>query len=827
VHRPSLSNLSRPGVRAAVLAVCAVAVGATALAVSASVSDHLIRTAKEQVAQTTQALIDGSVAPRVAEGFIGGPNAPDAATIDSDLQRLVGRGPLLRIKVWAPDGTIRYSDLPELVGQRFDVDDDLGEALEGQTSTTIDNASDPENAFERGLATRLLSVYLPLRSSVDGSVVGAFEVYQDAAPIEADVAAASRDVLLIVGALGLALLSLLAAAFAGTARRMALQNRRLRDRARVEAGLLQDLRTSDQRFRSLVRNSVEVQAIVEPDGRLRYVSDAVARVLGRPDVPPSGASLLDDVELRDRPRVLAALHDAAGQPGRELTVEFRARHGDGSWRVLEAVIKNLVDDESVQGLVVNYRDVTTQRELERELRSKAFHDALTGLANRTLFADRLEHAIVRSARGGPRPAVLFIDLDDFKTVNDSLGHGSGDRLLVEVGRRLAAALRPGDTLARMGGDEFAVLVEAVRDVELPVEIARRLLDQLRPPFEHARKEVFVGASVGVAVAGTETATVEELLRSADAAMYVAKTNGKDRVEVYEPRMHEVALRRLALKADLERAIDRGELALVYQPIVDLGSRAVMGAEALLRWNHPTRGLVLPNEFIPLAEETGLIVRLGRWVLEQAAVTATTWGPLGMAPYVTVNVAPRQLLHEGFVGVVVSALRASGLPAERLVLEFTESAFIADAEPIAAMLADLKALGVRLAIDDFGTGFSSLSYVGRLPVDLVKVDRSFVADLRSTRGRAVVAAIVRLADALGLAVIAEGVETPADLAALQELGVQAAQGYLFAKPLAPEAIRSAIRRGTASAGPAPIASRGAGPRRQRPKASIEPVVRPVA
>jgi diguanylate cyclase (GGDEF)-like protein/PAS domain S-box-containing protein len=813
-----------------VLVICAVLVGATAVAVAANVSAHLTETAQQEVAQTTQALIDGSVAPRVAEGFLGGPNAPDAASINADLQRLVGAGPLLRIKVWAADGTIRYSDLPELVGQRFEVDDDLGAALHGETSTTIDAAQDPENAFERGLAARLLSVYIPLRSTTDGSVVGAFEVYQDAAPVEADVASASRDVLLIVGALGLTLLALIAAAFAGTARRMEVQNRRLRERARVEAGLLHDLRTSDERFQSLVRNSVEVQAIVDPDATVRYMSEAVSRVLGRPGPVPGRASLLDGVEARDRARVLAALREAASQPGRELTVEFHALHGDGSWRALEAVVKNLIDDPSVGGLVVNYRDVTTRRALERELRSKAFHDGLTGLANRTLFAERLEHAITRSARGGPRPAVLFIDLDDFKTVNDSLGHSAGDRLLVEVSRRLAAALRPGDTLARMGGDEFAVLVEAVRDVELPVEIGRRLLDQLRPPFEHARKEVFVGASVGVAVASADATTVEALLRSADAAMYVAKTNGKDRVEVYQPRMHEVALRRLALKADLERAIDRDELALVYQPIVDLESRAVVGAEALIRWNHPTRGLVLPGEFIPLAEETGLIVRLGRWVIEQATTMATTWPAAGSGPYVSVNVAPRQLLEPGFAGVVVAGLRASGLSSERLVLEFTESAFIADAEPVAAVLAELKSLGVRLAIDDFGTGFSSLSYVGRLPIDTVKVDRSFVADLGSPRGRAVVAAIVSLAEALGLDVIAEGVETPADLATLRDLGVGAGQGYLFAKPLSAAAVHAAIRRSRVSSSgeAAPLTSRRTPARRRRPTttAAIEPAMRPI-
>ena len=811
MKRPDIRNIPRPGARGAVLIVCAVLVGAAAFAVSASVTANLTQAAMQEAARTTQALIGGSVGPAVAAGIDGGPDAPTSAAIDGQLQQLVAGGQLLRIKVWAPDGSIRYSDLPALVGQRFEVDDDLGEALDGGTSTTISDANDPENEFERGLASRLLSVYLPIRAP-GGQVIAAFEIYQDAAPVEADIAAASRDVLLIVGALGLTLLGLLAAAFAGTSRRMETQNRRLRERARTEAGLLQELRSSDERFQSLVRNSVEVQAIVEPDGTLRYESDAVRRVVGRAAPQPGARNLADDAEPRDRPRVLAALRDAAVQPGREVVVEFHARHADGSSRSLEAVVKNLLDDPSVAGLVVNYRDVTTQRQLERELRRKAFHDGLTGLANRALFAERLEHALARSSRGGRRPAVLFIDLDDFKTVNDSLGHGAGDRLLVEVGKRFGSSLRAGDTLARMGGDEFAVLVEAVEDVELPVELAHRLLDQLRAPFEHARKEVFVGASIGVVVASPDDASVEALLRSADAAMYVAKTNGKDRVEVYAPRMHEVALRRLALKADLERAVDRGELELVYQPIVDLSDRSIVGAEALLRWNHPTRGVVLPGEFIPLAEETGLIVRIGRWVLERATAEAATWAVGDDGPYVTANVAPRQLLEEGFAATVAMALRASGLAPDRLILEFTEGALIADAEPVAAVLADLEALGVRLAIDDFGTGFSSLSYLGRLPIDVLKIDRSFVANLGSTRGRAVIAAIVRLAEALGLAVVAEGIETRAALEALTNLGVRTGQGYLFARPLNRAVASSTIGRLVPSS---PRANGGPKPKRPAP------------
>jgi diguanylate cyclase (GGDEF)-like protein/PAS domain S-box-containing protein len=786
-----IQRLPRPGTRAVVLVICAVLVAGAALAVSSSVADHLSATAIQQAARTTSSLVDGSVGSTVAQAVSGDPSASSAAGVDAALVRLVRGGDLLRIKVWSANGTVLYSDLPQLVGKHFAVDEDLADTFAGETSASIADASEPENVFERGLADHLLSVYLPIHGT-DGKVVAAFETYQDAAPIEADVAAASRDVLGIVGVLGLTLLVLLAAAFAGTSRRIEQQNRSLRERAEVEAQLMRDLRQSDQRFQSLVQNSAEVQAIVGLDGTFLFESGAARRVLGRDAAEAGAGRLIDHASSPDAARILAVLAEAGAHEGAEMSLEYRARHADGSWRTVEAVIKNLLGDSAVRGLVVNYRDVSDQRQLERELRRKAFHDGLTGMPNRALLAERLGSALSRSEEAGPRPAVLFIDLDDFKTVNDSLGHGVGDRLLVEVARRLGAEMRTGDTLARMGGDEFAVLVEGVEDAELPVEIAHRLLDRLRTPFRHARREVFVRASVGVALAGAGSATVESLLRSADTAMYTAKTRGKDRVEVYEPAMHDAALRRLALKGELERAIDRSEFQLAYQPIVGLESGRVVGAEALLRWHHPDRGVLLPGEFVPLAEESGLIVRIGQWVLQQAVDDMAAWPRVADPVYVSVNVSPRQLVEPRFDRDVAEALEASGAAPGRLLLEFTESALIGDAAPVAATLHAMEHLGIRLGIDDFGTGFSSLSYLGRLPIDVLKIDRSFVAELGSEDGRAVVAAIVRLSEALGLDVIAEGIETEAQLQALRALGVGTGQGHLFARAMGSDELVAFVR-----------------------------------
>ena len=757
------------------LSLSAVLVAGTALAVSANVSDHLAKTAVDEAVRTTEAVVRGYVDPLVTSSGVSSPTGGSGDAIDAQLTRLVASRQILRIKIWAPDGTVVFSDLPALRGRQFSISDELGEALVGEVATEFSSATADENVFERGLAERFLEIYLPIKGSGDGRVLGAYEIYEDAAPIEADIATTRQDVLLIVGAMALVLLALLFGAFSGASELLSRQNRLLR--------------RSEERFRSLVQNSVDVNMVLRPDGTISYESPAAERVLGLHVEDRIGTPALEIVHPEDRDFAERLLDDVVHTPGAEISGELRARHADGSWRTIETVLKNFLDDPAVEGVVVNYRDITTRKTLEEELRRQAFHDSLTGLANRALFADRLEHALARTRRFGHPVAVLFLDLDDFKTVNDSLGHGEGDALLIAVGKRLAGAMRAGDTIARMGGDEFAVLVEDPSDAAAPIAVAERLLAILELPFEIGSKELFVHASVGVAVSTGQTKDGDELLRDADVSMYTAKNKGKNRVEVFEPSMHAAAMARLALKGDLERALERGEFGLLYQPIMRLASREVVGVEALVRWHHPRRGMVGPAEFIPVAEETGLILPLGRWVLEEACRQAVAWDArLDQRLAMSVNVSGRQIHQPGFVEEVRGILAATGLQPARLTLELTESVLMQDVGATTVTLTALKALGVRLAIDDFGTGYSSLSYLRRFPIDELKIDRSFVATIEDgAEQSALVRSILKLGETMHLQTVAEGIEEAGQLAELQHLGAGFGQGYLFARPLEPDAV----------------------------------------
>jgi diguanylate cyclase (GGDEF)-like protein/PAS domain S-box-containing protein len=778
----------RIGLRAGVLTISALLVAAAAFAVSSNVSDHLAQAAIHESVRTTEALLLGSMDPPVSEGAISDPAGPPGQAINARLARLVATGKLLRVKVWDTKGTILFSDLAALRGAHFEIDEDLGEALDGEVATEIGPGDEPENAFEAGLAAHLLSIYLPIRGADGVSVIGAYEIYEDAAPILADIATTRTDVILITGAMALGLLALLYAAFAGASRRLGDQNRRLRDQAATEQALMVDLRRSEERFRSLLRNSVDVNVVFAPDGTIAYESPAVERVLGWKPEQRVGTTGEEQLHPDDVERLRQLFFELVEDPGGQVSAEARIRHADGSYRLIEIVGRNLLADPAVGGIVANYRDISERRSLEDELRHQAFHDSLTGLANRALFADRLEHALSRTRRSRHRLAVLFLDLDDFKTINDSLGHSEGDQLLIAVAERLRDAIRAGDTIARMGGDEFAVLVEDAANGS-PMEVAERLQATLQAPFQRGGKELFVHASVGVAVS-TPKETPEELLRNADASMYMAKSHGKNRIEVFEPSMHHAATARLALKGDLERAVERAEFELVYQPIVTLARREVVGVEALLRWRHPERGLVLPTEFIAVAEETGMILPIGAWVLEQACRQARGWEvvrpnrPLSMS----VNVSGRQVAEPGFVRGVAEILASTGLAADRLVLEFTEGVLMRDTDMTTTTLADLKALGVKLAIDDFGTGFSSLNYLRTFPIDILKIDGSFVASMSLGQDqRAVVRAILRLGETLHLSTIAEGIEDAGQLADLRALGATLGQGYFFARALTAEEI----------------------------------------
>jgi diguanylate cyclase (GGDEF)-like protein len=447
---------------------------------------------------------------------------------------------------------------------------------------------------------------------------------------------------------------------------------------------------------------------------------------------------------------------------------------------------NLMHEPTLEGIVLTLRDVSERTNLEEELKHQAFHDALSGLANRGLFQDRLEHALARAARSKTSLAVLFLDLDDFKLINDSLGHTAGDALLVAVAGRLSASLRSGDTAARFGGDEFAVLVEETTGPEEACQAAERLIAALCAPLVIEDHQIQVRASVGIALsqAGHEDPT--ELMQAADVAMYAAKARGKGRYEVYQPDLQAAIVRRLDRTADLQRAIEGREFVVHYQPIVSLDGGNTVGLEALVRWRHPENGLLLPEEFIALAEETGLIVPLDRWVLREACVQTREWQFChsdARRLWVSVNMSARHFQDEGLVEDVATALRESDLDPQFLVLEITEGVFVQEAESVIQRMLELKALGVRFAIDDFGTGYSSLSYLRRFPIDILKLDKSFVDDVAvSVEDGALAETIVQLGKNLHLQTVAEGIEHAPQLEVLRALGCQLGQGFYFTKGL---------------------------------------------
>ncbi len=558
------------------------------------------------------------------------------------------------------------------------------------------------------------------------------------------------------------------------------------------AALTEDLlrRQSEARFSSLVQNSTDLITVVAPDSTMRFVSPSVEGVLGYAPSELEGTGLVALVHPEDKSQVLsfltAAAQDGDVHPG---VIEFRLRHHEDFWVHVETLGTNLLRDPNVRGIVLNTRDISERKAFEEQLQHQAFHDPITNLANRALFQDRVQHALERQTRDDRPVSVLVMDLDDFKTVNDSLGHAAGDRLLAEVGNRLRNCLRAADTAARLGGDEFAILLEDGGEGLGAADVAARIMQVMEQPLDLEGKDVFVHCTIGIASTdGTKDrrSSAEELLRDADVAMYMAKEAGKARYQIFEPTMHDVALKRLELKADLQRAVDGEEFVLHYQPVIELGSGRISGLEALLRWNHPVRGMVPPLDFIPLAEETGLIVPIGRWVMLEACGQAVrlqerfpTEPPLHMA----VNLSARQLQRPEIAMEVAEIIETTGIDAGSLVLEITESVMMRDVELSLQRLTELKGLGVRLAVDDFGIGYSSLNYIQQFPVDILKVDKSFVDAFNvDTRKSALTATIIKLAEDLDLSPVAEGIERADQLERLLELQCDLGQGFYFAKPL---------------------------------------------
>jgi diguanylate cyclase (GGDEF)-like protein/PAS domain S-box-containing protein len=552
--------------------------------------------------------------------------------------------------------------------------------------------------------------------------------------------------------------------------------------SRLDASL-RDVRRQEHRFRALIRNSSDVVAISDLEGRATYISPGVESVLQIPPEDLLGAEGQALVHPDDLTIYTEHLKRIGDNPGVLVRMVARFPHADGSWRWLDIASTNLTDDPDIQGVISNVRDITDARNFQEELAHQASHDELTGLINRSLFVRTTDAALAGDAGDPERSVVLLVDLDDFKSINDELGHSVGDALLRAVGDRLRDGVRPEDTVARLGGDEFAVLLRDV-DPGQRMEIARRLLDELTMPFSAGGHELLVRASVGVAP-GASRADAAEVLRRADVAMYVAKGRGRGRCTEFDEAMDRRASEHARLAADLSAAIDRNELSLVYQPIVALPDGELAAVEALVRWTHPVRGVVSPVEFVPVAERTGLIVPLGAWILYEACAQGAAWlrelGPAAPGR-ISVNVSARQLIEPDFPTVVEQALLASGLPADRLTVEITETA-VFDGGPALQAVTSIRALGVRVALDDFGTGHSSLGLLRTCPIDVLKVDKSFVDGVgQSDEQEAIVTSLSQIGAAMRLQVIAEGVETASQADRLHVLGYRFAQGFHFARPL---------------------------------------------
>ncbi|MHB8575669.1 MAG: putative bifunctional diguanylate cyclase/phosphodiesterase [Dehalococcoidia bacterium] len=611
-----------------------------------------------------------------------------------------------------------------------------------------------------------------------------------AAKLEADIAQANiqlgreiraadqtgmRATLGVVGIAGVLLLLLLVGL-------KFTRRRRLRDELEQHV-----LRESERRLQALVEHGSDMITVVEPDTTIIYQAGAVGSMLGYAPRELHGVKLTEWLEPEDIPalRTLCATPDTANE-------ELRLRHRDGSQRTCEVHATNLLNDPAWEAIVLNIWDLSDRKALEERLRHQAFHDALTGLPNRALVLDRAQQMLARARRGSSMVAALFVDLDGFKQVNDNFGHAAGDELLRVVAERLQSVVREQDTVGRLGGDEFVVLLEPGAANVPPQLVTERLLDVLRQPIEleAGGKIASVSASIGLA-AGRE-GTVDELLRDADFALYEAKRMGKDRFVLFEMSMQIEAQDRLALESELIDALDAEQFFLNYQPTFDLHTQRVTGVEALIRWQHPTRGLLAPDIFIPIAEDTRLIVPIGRWVLREATMQLAAWHADGHQIGMSVNVSAVQLDQDGLVDDVAAALAQSKIDPSALTLEITETALMRDIELATLRLQALKALGVRIAIDDFGTGHSSLAYLRRFPVDALKIDRSFISGIESSHtAEAIIRTLVQLGKTLEIETLAEGIEMPDQLEKLQEEQCDQGQGFLFARPLDVTAVEALL------------------------------------
>ena len=569
-------------------------------------------------------------------------------------------------------------------------------------------------------------------------------------------------------------------------RRSSFQAQALLEEQRLQDERERLVRQSEQRFRSLVQRATDMITVCDASGRILYETPAVERILRWQPGERLGSLVADFVEGGDRELLHALLAEVIAHPESSRTIEVRQLDAQGCLHWIEATATNLLDEPTVHGLVVNHRVIDERKALEEQLTHRACHDVLTSLANRSLFQDHVQAAIRRRDVDTHRPSVMFIDVDDFKTVNDGFGHDAGDHLLKEVASRLLECVRAEDMVARLGGDEFAILIAGGdAPAVAAAEVAERVLAAMRAPFTVAGREVFVGVSIGIAAYEPSVADADHLLRQADMAMYRAKGEGKGRYALFSEAMEALVRYRIETETDLRAAIDGGQLVVHYQPIVTLATGQIVAVEALVRWDHPRRGMLPPSAFLPTAEATGLIIPIGRTVLDAACHQLRCWqdaGGAGRDLKVTVNLSSRQLRSETIVEDIASAISRSGIAPGSLVIEVTETVLLEDIAAVGAVLDRLKSLGALIAIDDFGTGYSSLSHLARFPVDLLKVDRSFVSGMSDDGSKSrLVTAIAKLAQELQLLTVAEGVEDASLEGPLRDLGYTYAQGYYYSRP----------------------------------------------